>query len=486
MSSRSNCLFNRHAAWLFLALVLPALPVRAQRVFEDEQHGYAVRPVPEWVPVPVAPHEKWMVARWASERAERGYPGRMHVLVFERDGESSGGSLESAHPRQRRTRLTPRSFQRWLRLFRPRLDLESPDRIKVRHPDGVEVTANLYEAVIPLRGGREGRDGFYYVVGVYTTPTREYALEMSCGLVNKRKYRRRFRRVVRSFRILEPPENPGAQARTAKERSPYERALRRARRDAERVPGWWYEETEHYFIVTNVERRNRDRIFDLKRRLETIRAVFERDFPPPKDIDAVSIVRVCKDRNSFRRYGGLSGAAGYWNPAAEELVLYLRGEKNFARSVLNHEAFHQYIHFAGDRARPHTWFNEGHADYYGGAEVEHGRVKIERFRWRVDEIKKHIRAESHVPLKKFLNYPKARYYADSTRCYAQGWSLVYFLREGLAPDHPWREILPRYYEVLCQARSAGKAQRIALKGVDLEDLEEAWKRYIVEERVARP
>jgi len=44
----------------------------------------------------------------------------------------------------------------------------------------------------------------------------------------------------------------------------------------------------------NPEPRKRTRVLDLKRRIETIRSLFERDFAARQGIGAVSIVRVCE------------------------------------------------------------------------------------------------------------------------------------------------------------------------------------------------
>ena len=44
--------------------------------------------------------------------------------------------------------------------------------------------------------------------------------------------------------------------------------------------------------------------------------------------------------------------------------------------VMRHEAFHQYCHFLFGQSEAHRWFDEGHADYYGGMKVTGSRGKI--------------------------------------------------------------------------------------------------------------
>ncbi len=141
-------------------------------------------------------------------------------------------------------------------------------------------------------------------------------------------------------------------------------------------------------------------------------------------------MRVCKDKAEYHKYGGPGGSAGYWSPGDEELVFYQdkRNKKDSLR-VLYHEAFHQYIHYAVGKVAPHSWFNEGHGDYFAGHNYKGRNFVADVFRWRTGIISNAIARKSYVPLKDFLTYTQGQYYANPGLCYAQGWSLVYFLRE---------------------------------------------------------
>lgn len=466
--------------FLILTVLAVGLSAPAQRRYVDEKHGYAVRTLRKWDPLPVDPTDPTVAARWASPRLDENGWGRMAIHVFDRAAQKPDPTATAAEKKEgppktpedvaarlrRALRAFP-SYAKWLAARRPGFELGEGEPLRAKAPGGVPVTAKLYEAE---------HDRWYLVVGVYTTPTREYAVELLCTRKGKRKYRRLFRRVAKSLEIhTPPPPTVSAQPGASSARG---RALERARRDAQRVPGWWYIESEHYFLVTNVPKKKKKRLLDLRRRLEAIRKHYEKDFPPAKPIEAVSIVRVCKDRKTYHQYGGPPGTGGYWNPTAEELVIYLRGDKAFARSVLNHEAFHQYLHYAAGGARPHTWFNEGHADYYGGCEVRGNRLIVEPNAERIDHIRNLCHIGEYVPLKKILRFSQADYYRDAARCYAQGWSLVYFLRQGVPPEHPWARILPTYYRVLCQTGSADKALAAAFRGVDMKAFEKAWVRFV--------
>jgi len=475
---------GRASVIVFIGVLILAGPAPAQKKFEDEKFGYSVKPVPKWVPVPVDPTDRQTAAKWASPRAERRYPGRMLVHVFEKKSKKPSTPKDITDVRS----FLTRSLESWLKWELRESKGLKPKPLKIADPEHRIQSARYYELVTDREDtARRPEDtGFYTLIAVYSTADRDYVIELYCGAINKRKYSRRFMRVLHSFRLLDAPEPKQNIQPTSAQLTPRELARQRARKDAERVPGWWYLESDNYFIVTNVPKKKKARITALRRHLEAIRKVYEADFPPHKPIEAVSIVRVCKDRNTYMNYGGSPGSAGYWYAMAKELVLYNRGEKDFVRTVLFHEAFHQYIHYACGEIRLHTWYNEGTAEYYAGAEVVGDRADIGPNRWRLDTIKGHMRAGTYVPLQKLIRYTQAEYYKSADLCYAEGWSLVYFLKKGVAPDHPWSRIHPTYYRVLVQTRGQKKALAAAFKGVDLADLDAAWKKYITRGKVARP
>jgi hypothetical protein len=225
-------------------------------------------------------------------------------------------------------------------------------------------------------------------------------------------------------------------------------------------------------------------------------------------------VRICKSRDEYLSYGGPPTSAGYWNWEDEELVLYDAETQDKAHHVsdantfiaLYHEAFHQYIHYSTGELPPHSWFNEGHGDFFSGATIRDGKMRsIGPNPWRVKTIQLAIKEGKHVPLRELLSYEQPQYYANPYVCYAEGWSLIYFLRksEAVAKRPEWAQILPTYFAELktgyaaelARLEAAGKAkdkeQRAkaglevrkaalakATAGVDIDALEAAWKTYV--------
>jgi len=105
-------------------------------------------------------------------------------------------------------------------------------------------------------------------------------------------------------------------------------------------------------------------------------------------------------------------------------------------AVLNHEGFHQYIFYFFGAISPHSWYNEGTGAYYSGYEWKTNRFVLQKFQWRTGTITEAIREGTHVPLDQFVRFSQREYYGtnklgvDGGQNYAQGWSLIYFLRTG--------------------------------------------------------
>ena len=290
------------------------------------------------------------------------------------------------------------------------------------------------------------------------------------------------------------------------------------------TPGWELYETENYFIISN----NDDREFmkELQERLEAIRGVYETMYPfdeaarikvaaakrkaeeakddeeaeeKPRETTSgyssrqrsqCSVVRVCKNDVQYREYGGPGGSAGYWASFHEELVIYDDKEGGGRRNtwaVLNHEAFHQYIFYLYGSLAPHSWYNEGHGDFFSGWQYKHKKFVLKPFDWRQRLVQGMVRENKFVPLKEIVRFTQREYYSGSEydtgpgEHYAQGWSFIWFLRtgRGKAPgwDEGWEKILPVYFEALASTEDLEAAVDQAFEGVDFEALTESWKAY---------
>ena len=214
-----------------------------------------------------------------------------------------------------------------------------------------------------------------------------------------------------------------------------------------------------------------------------------------------SIVRVCISADDYHSYGGPPSSAGFWNNHTEELVLYddkAVGGRRDTWSVLNHEAFHQYIYYFYGNLSPHSWYNEGTGDFYSGYKYAKNKTfTLEKFDWRDKTIQEAIRGNkpdanppkiTYCPLAEFVKWTQPEYYGSNKYSlgggenYAQGWSFIYFLRTA-KQNHfsgwntAWDGILDTYFRVLASSSKLEQAVDEAFKGIDFDTLEAAWKAY---------
>jgi len=170
---------------------------------------------------------------------------------------------------------------------------------------------------------------------------------------------------------------------------------------------------------------------------------------------------------------------GWFNPGSTELVLYDAKEidRNMSYAVMTHEAFHQYCHFLFGRSEAHRWFDEGHGDYYGGMKFDGQKPKITVHMPggldRPPVIREMLQLDTAKPLAEHLNYNHQQWQnqgPSNVACYAQSWSIVYMLRQGMLGNvnpkvwhKEYAQILPAYIDTLRkgfeQAYSAEREKR---------------------------
>ena len=364
------------------------------------------------------------------------------------------------------------------------------------------------------RGGRSSRRAGYAYV--WTMPReRTVVVFGQCAPEDLEELEPIFEEVGTELRLYEPDMREDKKWRKRYAQKGY-RAIdyRTPVRIEAMEDGWKVEDTENYIIVYNTS--DQPLVRRIIKDLEDIREKYVELFPPSGPIEAVSTVRVCSGMGEYHSYGGPPGSAGYWYDVTEELVLPdatirekgKKTDKSNTFIILYHEAFHQYIHYSAGKLAPHSWFNEGYGDYFSGAEISGGKVKkIGPNPWRVATIKKAVETRKHVPLEEIIRYEQRDYYRNAGLCYAEGWSIIYFLNTSReAQRHEvWSQILPTYFETLKSAwaeqllrlKGEGKAEDetallaarkeardaavdAAFEGVDLWELQKAWMDFVME------
>jgi hypothetical protein len=536
IGTRSICLGL--AAALFASVAGPVAPAQAKarppyRLF-DSKRGFTAWTSPRYRQVPTSPGEKIVVGKFF-ERGRRKESKRSRNLKF-RPTYFYVILNDSARARNQKPKETGKDKDNRGRTLPggvtiPQLALpKSPEEYLKRYI-GRSMT---YEEKKPRRST------------VDDCPVKEYQLESRQGSSLKgvavfferdgvwagfvgvteedefRKDGRLFRKLGYTIRFKSTSD--GARRRAATHTDPYEGSSLRGiayRRKIRRamVKGWRAIDTPNFIIIHHSSDQRLLRRLDDN--LEAMHAYYAELFPSPNQIEAVSTVRVCRNFEEYVQYGGPPRSAGFWNYRSEELVLYDAKKGDYGSRlgnkdtfiVLYHEAFHQYVFHSAGQLNPHIWFNEGNADYFSGAVLgrKNNVIRVSRVRphpWRVETIQKAVRAGKHAPLKRLFRMSKADYYRNGSLHYAQGWSVVYFLRTSpvVHKNPDWNKILSTYYKVLCReylrhtadlddsaalerAQAAEKARsaahRAAFKGVDVESLEAEWKKFVLRLRAPR-
>jgi hypothetical protein len=358
-----------------------------------------------------------------------------------------------------------------------------------------------------------GRVGWVYE---WRNAERTYAFICFSGDDDFKKQVKIWRKMASQMRLTEPESAVDAKmARWYAKRPEYKNPEFRLKIRSKLVKGWKADDTENFILIFST--KDQALIRTMKRELEAIRLAYLELFPPVEPITAVSAVRICKDAQEYRDYGGPPGSGGYWYDKAEELVFFdyadreggRRGSgKADSRIVLYHEAFHQYIYYSAGAVAPHSWFNEGHGDFFSGARFDSGGKvsKIGVNPWRIGLIQRSIQSGNTVPFEDIIGFSQAEFYNPKIRgvCYAQAWSMIYFLRLSKEAQRreDWANILPIYFQELkrvfdieyaqleksgltddekqlneAKKRSRDAAVKLAFQGIDLVELEESWKAF---------
>jgi hypothetical protein len=483
-----------------LAAGIEASPITLGPRHKDESNGFQIQVPEKWEQVPTNFKEVALVGKWAGrakrgdqhpvlvvmrflqpraaaetprEAAQQGVPGYESMMAFQPKSVWEyaeqffwgGHEVVESDPD---FKMSSKALKAEFRVYREKVKGDPNDR-RVQQGQVMIVAAEVRTV--------EPSDSIYGVI---------YA----CMVADEKDMMSAFKTSIKRFRILEPDEEEeaeegGAAATDANifvdsEKKPKEWRDARKKKLAG-LKDWDALDTENYLIVYNKEVKPA-LLKKIANHIEQIRAdVYEKLFPPVRrappegeripgrtyaassEIKAISVVRVCKDAEEYHRYGGPGGSAGYWSPMDEELVFYQdKSNKKDSLRVLYHEAFHQYIHYAVGNVAPHSWFNEGHGDYFAGHDFVGGKFNAKPFRWRTGTIANALAQKTYVPLDKFLKYTQAEYYANPGLCYAQGWSLIYFLREverrKITKYKKYWGLLDRYFEAIKRNVKAVKEQ----------------------------
>ncbi len=485
----------------------------------------------DYDPIPVQPNERWVVLQYAEKLDERRGPKAFRPglrLVWidrlpdpppitaeplpgpESPARDPEGRSQSAPPVEPPSAVPPpiNTLERYFEQVLPDWELGAP--LPQRERDGFATEERLAHP-------RKNTSRIVAWIWSWKDARRTVALIGQCAQDDFKEQGKIWRTMASKLRLSEPQSRDTTEWERFYARRPeLKDPAFRLRMRAGLVRGWDARDTENYIILHGTT--NEALVRRLAQELEAIRTAYVELFPPTRPVESVSAVRICADRDEYVQYGGSPWSGGYWNADAEELVFYEYGDtkddrsrgENDSRIVLYHEAFHQYIYYSAGELAPHSWFNEGHGDFFSGARFDAaGRIaKIGINPWRASFIQEVLREGRYLPWEKILGYEQVQFYGpERAICYAQGWSMVYFLRTAkeVARSPAWAAILPTYFQTLkasydgeleelgrsgqldvqeqlagAQQRARERALEAAFQGLDLAELQAAWLEFTLE------
>ncbi len=465
----------RMLASLLLLLAFTTL-TSAQSLHKDERLGYQFKPPRGFKSIAITPNERLIIAKYQDESplyiGSNGFQqffNSMNLMLFK------GGLREDDDD----TRPLDERIESFIEDHFGEHDLKRLRSTKIARAEACEAEVLLPFASPEPMGAYlcaiEQPEGTFLFVGE------------TIGK-NLSKLKSSFSKAAKGFKRV---EKSGELSQSDLEQmTGQERFL--AEQVAKLPPGWESLRTERYLFLFNADKSF---VKEMCEQIEGIRDEYERLYPPDAPIEAISIVRVCDSAEDYYGYGGPRGSGGYWSSGAKELVFFDMRPREATLSVLRHEAFHQYIYYFYGELAPHSWYNEGHGDYFAGAKLT-GTGRVKKYGKapggfdRSGIIKEAVRLlsqgksdrEGGCPnLKDLMRFHQSEFYASHRRsvCYAAGWAVVHMLRESRRLDDKWEKILPEYLDFLLQARHEA-AEKIRDKAVG------DWKKQDEDDRGEPP
>lgn len=270
--------------------------------------------------------------------------------------------------------------------------------------------------------------------------------------------------------------------------------------------GWKTLTTQHFQIQSNMD----DKL--VKRFSEHLEAIYNQYLQVFKSLTKkppLCPVKFFAGPEEFYFYSNVpQGVAGYFSPAQGEIVGFLFNERQFKLrigdsedtaivskgdieeqgevtfKIMYHEVFHWFADqwfgaFDRDLEIP-SWFNEGTGDYFFGGKLRKGRMEIGPNSWRVKKIYEAVKDNKHVSIETLFKYKKSDYYSNATMCYAEGWSIVYFILSNRQKYPAYGSAYLRLCDLMAKKNDGVECTAEAFKGIDLKKFEEQWKEFVLD------
>ncbi|MCB9876397.1 MAG: hypothetical protein H6835_02255 [Planctomycetes bacterium] len=441
--------------------------LKLDKKYESDAWGYEIQPIQGWNSMPADQDDRYTVGRWKFdvtdlqkrgdyEGSQKGTYCELSIIRIQPDVVTPGDGKEPEKPSNfseaMLKKLKPKNMEEWIEA-----NFEGASKRWLKKPFKGKMQGEIADF---------GTGQSHMVVATFEHLAVQWAVVYRCHEEDYNKtWSDIYEKSLKTFRVVKNVD-PDAAAANRKDISKLSGdELREAlHQSIAGNPGWVAIDTEHYVFLTNADRRF---VESLGKDLETVRAkLYVPNFPPRNKKVPLNPVRVFKTQKEYHQFGGPGGSAGYFSPSKGELVLFQEFEgqsktksEDDCRSVMFHEGFHQYVHFAVGDVSPHSWFNEGHGDYFAGLNVSGSRTSVKTFDWRVDYLKQHLQGGNDlIPVRTLIRLPQREYYSNAGLKYSEGWALIYYLRE-ITKDKEQADVLSTYFEYLADNVTAFRAKK---------------------------
>ena len=444
---------------------------KLNRLYKSDDWGYQIRPIKGWNSMPADQEDKYTIGRWKLDTAELEKRGNYEAaragtycelsIVRIQPQTLTGEAKEKDRLREDAKANMPKSLRKYI--GQPK----TIDEWIERKFEG----ASKRWVRKPIKKGKMKGDWVTFgsgssnlTIGIFNHMGVEWAVVYRCFEQNRTQWAKIYMKSLQTFKVTKNVD-PDTVANRRKDISKLEgEELRAALHDSIKGnPGWYAIDTKHYVFLTNADRKF---VTKLSKQLELVRKkVYVPNFKPRNKKIPLNPVRIFRTQREYHQFGGPGGSAGYFSPSKGELVLYQEFENQSAskseddcRAVMFHEGFHQYIHFAIGDVSPHSWFNEGHGDFFAGLKIFGSKTKTKLFDWRVKSLKTWLRDADLVPCRTLVRMPQSEYYSNAGLKYSQGWALIYYMRE-VSKNKAYKKALDVYFNHIADNVAAFKAKK---------------------------
>jgi tetratricopeptide (TPR) repeat protein len=233
-------------------------------------------------------------------------------------------------------------------------------------------------------------------------------------------------------------------------------------------------EGKHYVVATDVSQSYADEIL---KHAELIYKAYDKVFKGKMKPGEKFPITIFANRQGYLNYGGSPQSGGFFSPRLGRVVFIKSGSMSTFTVTLYHELFHQFL--AAQKVAMPMWFNEGHADFFGGwtYDEKNNCMVCKPNERRRKDIQTAIQRRQAVPLAQFLQMNRDEYYDRQTmgRNYAQGWSFVYFLWR--AENGRYAKYVKKYYGLMKKKKYSLKELYNKVFRKDIGAIEASWRAF---------